>query len=330
MRAYVIDQPGGPEALQLRQLPDPQARPGHVLIDVRARGLNRAEVVTRQGGSGNAVKFPRVIGIECVGTVLEAPGTDLARGQVVAAAMGGMGRAYDGSYADQVVVPASNVFPLDTDLDWATLGSIPETYLTAWGCLFEACRVSGSPRVLVRPGASALGLAITQLANDLGGEVIGVTRSQSKVDKMMAAGMADVLVSDGPVAEDVKRRWPKGADAIVETVASSVTVRDGLALRARRGVLCIAGSLAASSGQKPGVGIAAALARPRVRMYSSEKLTVERHGAALQQIVDKVESGRFRPITAEVIGFGQIPDAHLAMESNTYAGKVVVVGSRNL
>ena len=78
---------------------------------------------------------------------------------------------------------------------------------------------------------------------------------------------------------------------------------------------------------KPGLGVAAALALPKVRMYSSEKLTVERHGATLQHIVDKVESGRFGPIAAEVIGFDQLPDAHRGMESNKYTGKVVVVGN---
>ncbi len=102
MRAWVIDSPGGPEVLRLRQVPDPEPVEGSVRIDVEAFGLNRAEAVTRAGGSDEAVRFPRVIGVECVGRVAEAPGTDLVAGQTVAAAMGGMGRAYDGSYAEHV------------------------------------------------------------------------------------------------------------------------------------------------------------------------------------------------------------------------------------
>ena len=117
MKAYVITTPGGPESLELKDVPDPVVKKGQVKIKIRAFGLNRAEAITRMGGSGKAVKFPRVIGIECVGEVIDCPGGELTVGQKVCAAMGEMGRAYDGSYAEQTVVPVTNAFPIETKLD---------------------------------------------------------------------------------------------------------------------------------------------------------------------------------------------------------------------
>ena len=99
MRAVVISRAGGPEVLELMDRPIPEAVEGEVLIRIRAFGLNRAELFTRQGDSGDAVRWPRIIGIECVGEVVDAPGTPFEAGQRVAAMMGGMGRAFDGSYA---------------------------------------------------------------------------------------------------------------------------------------------------------------------------------------------------------------------------------------
>ena len=108
MRAYVLNKPGGPEALELTELPTPEPRAGWVSIVVRAFGLNRSEWFTRRGDSPS-VAFPRVLGIECVGTVIANPDGDLKQGQLVAAMMGGMGRRFDGSYAEVTCVPRKHV-----------------------------------------------------------------------------------------------------------------------------------------------------------------------------------------------------------------------------
>ena len=107
MQAYVISEPGGPEKLELREIPRPPPRDGWVLIRNRAFGLNRSEWFTRRGESPS-VKFPRVLGIECAGEVVAAPGSNLSAGQRVVAMMGGMGRQFDGSYAEYVLVPATH------------------------------------------------------------------------------------------------------------------------------------------------------------------------------------------------------------------------------
>ncbi|MEM9612569.1 MAG: zinc-binding dehydrogenase [Actinomycetota bacterium] len=324
MQAFVVDAPGDPSVLTLRTVPDPEPEPGWVVIDVAAFGLNRAEAVTRAGGSGAAVPFPRIIGIECVGTVVDGGGTDLAPGRRVAAAMGGMGRGFDGSYAERTKVPRSNVFPVTTGLDWATFGALPETFFTAWGCLAATGFLTGAPRVLMRPGASALGLAVAQIVNDLGGEVIGVTRSDHKREALMTGGMADVVVTAGPVEAEVRDRWPEGATVAIDTVASNASVADDLALLAAGGTLCVAGSLADSYDTAASSGVAAAFEREDVTFYSSETLRAEVDTATLQQVVERVEAGVYRPGIAEVIAFGELPEAHTRMEANAYAGKVVV------
>ena len=123
VRAVVVEAPGGPEALVLRDLPKPAPRPGWTRVRVRAFGLNRAELMTRRGESGDAVRFPRVLGIEAVGTVDESVDDDAPPpGTTVASVMGGMGRAFDGGYAEYVLLPTERLMPRETHLDWEVLG----------------------------------------------------------------------------------------------------------------------------------------------------------------------------------------------------------------
>lgn len=325
MRAWVADRPGGPDVLALREVPDPVPGPDDVLVRVRAFGLNRAEVVTRRGGSGSAVTFPRVLGIECVGEVVTAPTGLFWPGQRVAALMGGMGRAFDGSYAEYTCVPASQVIPVDTALSWTSLAAIPETYLTAWGCLHDALRIGARARVVVRPGASALGLAVAQLVTSLDGECIAVTRSPSKAGALRAAGFAHVIVGAGPVASQVRDIWPHGATGVLDTVTSAKTVRDDLRMRAPGGRICIAGSLSASDGDgSPGLTTAAAMALPFVTTHSSENITARTHGETLRRIITQAQKGTHRTDPAAVLPFEKLPDAHTRMERNEFVGKVVI------
>lgn len=334
MLAWVARCAGDPGVLELVERADPVAAPGQVHIAIEAFGLNRSEVVTRGGGSGDAVTFPRVLGIECAGRVLDAPGADLDVGQPVVAVMGGMGRSFDGSYATNTVVPAESVIPIDTSLSWTELAAIPETFLTAWGCLHEGLRIEQNPvpRIVIRPGASALALAAAQIVDDRGGSVIGITRSEWKRDRLLAGGMAHVVVTDGPAADPVRTIWSDGATGVIDTVTSSATIADDLSMRAGRGRICIAGSLSASSGEHggpdehggPGLSVAAALLRPSVVRYSSESIAATTHAPTLEHIVRRVEDGRYRTNIDEIVAFDDLPSAHRSMEANARCGKVVV------
>src|SRR5215469_11282030 len=167
MRAAVCMRAGGPEVLQIRELPIPAVREGWSLVQVKAAGLNRSELRTRQGHSPT-VTFPRVLGIECAGIVTASTDPALPEGTTVAAVMGEMGRAFDGGYTEYALLPDELLIPVGTSLDWPVLGALPETYLTAWGAM-QAFGIpgDGQPRtLLVRGGSSSVGLAALSLARD--------------------------------------------------------------------------------------------------------------------------------------------------------------------
>jgi len=204
MKAIVIEHAGGPEVLQERDWPRPQARLGWVLIEVKAFGLNRSELYTRLGQSPS-VSFPRVLGIECVGTVVEAPGTTIQPGQTVAAVMGGMGREFDGSYAQYTLVPAEHVLPITTSLPWEIVGAVPETFLTAAGSL-DTLQIQRGQTLLVRGGTSSVGMAAIVLAKQQGLTVLATTRNQHKAAQLGEQGVDQVLIDTGQIANDVRRR----------------------------------------------------------------------------------------------------------------------------
>jgi NADPH:quinone reductase-like Zn-dependent oxidoreductase len=156
MKAAVIHEAGGPEVLKIESLPIPTPQKGEVLIRVKAFGLNRSELFTRQGHSPN-VRFPRVLGIEAVGVVEEAPGNEFRKGDVVATAMGGMGRQFDGGYAEYTCAPAAQVQGIRAQLAWETLGAIPEMLQTAWGSIFKSLRLEDGERLLIRGGTTSGG-----------------------------------------------------------------------------------------------------------------------------------------------------------------------------
>src|SRR3954467_9551841 len=157
MHAVVLEAPGQPDALEIREMPLPEPRPGWVLIEVRAFGLNRSELHTRLG-LAEGVTFPRILGIEAVGVVDAAPGSDLQPGQQVATLMGGMGRVFAGGYAEYTLVPRRQVIPFTSTLPWEVPGSVPETLQTAYGSLTVGLDLQPGQSLLVRGGTSALGL----------------------------------------------------------------------------------------------------------------------------------------------------------------------------
>src|SRR5262252_237308 len=165
MQAMVVESYGNPEKLVLQEVPIPKPSASEILIKIRAFGLNHAETYMRRGIWENTVP---IIGIECVGEVENDPSGVLQKGTTVAAIMGGMGRTRNGSYAEYTCVPATNVFALDTELDWAELAAIPESYATAWSCLIHSLRLQKGQVLLVRGATSALGQAALNIASRIG------------------------------------------------------------------------------------------------------------------------------------------------------------------
>jgi NADPH:quinone reductase len=320
MRAWVIEEAGGPEKLELREVPTPEPASGSVLIRVRAFGLNRSEWFTRRGDSPS-VKFPRVLGIECVGEVVAAPDTDLQPGQRVAAMMGGMGRAYDGSYAEYTRVPRAHVFALSTKLDWPVLGALPEMLQTTHGSLHTGLEIERARTLLIRGGTSSIGLTALALAKRAGLEVLSTTRGESKVAMLRAAGADHVLLESESLDAAVRERFPGGVDRVLELIGAS-TLLDSLRCAAPGGIVCMTGMLGGQWRLDRFEPMGAIPTGVKLTTYSggSEDITA----AQLQAYVTLVEEGAIRLKVGPTFRFEALREAHLAMDANTANGKMVV------
>ena len=164
MKGVVIYEEGGPDVLKLEQREVPIAVEGKTLIKVRAFGLNRSEMFTRLGHSRGKVFFPRILGIECVGEIADCPSGKYEAGQQVAVIMGGLGRAFDGSYAEYTLVPDDIIIPFDSDLPWEVLGAVPEMCQTSNGSLEISLQLQPEETLLIRGGTSSVGITAAQLA----------------------------------------------------------------------------------------------------------------------------------------------------------------------
>ncbi len=322
MRAAVCVEAGGPEVLQIRDLPIPEVRDGWSLVRVQGAGLNRSELRTRQGHSPS-VSFPRVLGIECVGTVADSTDPRLPVGTTVAAVMGEMGRQFDGGYAQYALLPNALLMPVTTTLPWEILAALPETYLTARGSL-DALGIAPGGRLLIRGGTSSVGLAAAQIAAALGVDTAATTRNRGKAEALKAAGVDHVLLDDARLLADaVHALWPHGPDHVLDLVGTS-TVLDSLRLVRRGGTVCVAGSL--SGWLIPDFEpIAMIPTGTRLTAFHSDTLKGSTGQGLLQRIVDEVEAGVYRPNLDRVFALDDIVAAHRCMEADQATGKTVVL-----
>jgi NADPH2:quinone reductase len=323
MRAIRVHHPGGPEVLRIENIPVPESRPGWIRIRVRAFGLNRSELFTRQGHSPG-VRFPRVLGIECVGTVDDAGGTELAVGQTVAALMGEMGRAYDGGYAEYTLVPRERVLPVRTSLPWDVLAALPETWLTAWGSLVQAMEVRAGQTLLIRGGTSSVGMAAASLARHHGLRVLATTRDPAKTAALRENGADDVVIDTGSIAADIRQRIPDGVDGVLELVGTA-TLLDSLRAVRPGGIVCNTGMLANAWVMDRFEPLEDIPSTVKLTTYHSGTTSAERSTAALQEIVDGVAARRYRVHFQRRFRFDEIVEAHRLMEASRGSGKVVVM-----
>jgi NADPH:quinone reductase len=322
MRAIVLEKFGGLDSLVYSEIPEPEPLEGHVVIEIKAFGINHAEMHMRRGEWAEAAK---VSGIECVGIVKSCPGGEFPVGAKVAALMGGLGRAINGSYAQFTRAPVSNVALIESDLSWAELAAIPENYATAWTCLFRNLELKQGQTIVIRGATSSFGQAAVNLAVNAGSNVIATTRNRTRFAKLEAQGVARVEV-EGP---DLSKRIAeaKEIDAVLDLVGNS-TILDSLAMLRRGGRACLAGWL---GGLAPIADF-----NPLLQMPSGVNLTFfgsfvfgtpgfPVSDVPLQAIAADIAAGRFNAKPSRVFSFDEIHEAHRVMEANEANGKMVVV-----
>src|SRR4051794_20968430 len=321
MRAVVLDAPGPPEALQIRELPLPQPRPGWVLIQVKAFGINRSELHTRLG-LAHGVTFPRVLGIEATGVVASAPGGEFDDGQQVATMMGGMGRTFDGGYAEFTSVPATQVIPFRSELEWATLGAIPEMLQTAHGSLTVGVDAQPGQTLLIRGGTSSVGMAAATLAKDRGLTVLATTRRPDRAAALEAIGVDHVLVDDGDVAAQARAIVPDGVEAAIELVGTN-TLPDTLRATAVHGVVCFTGMLSNQWTVADFYPIDYLPTGVRLAAYGGDAADLPTD--VLQAYLDAVAAGRLTVPIHRTYTLDEIAQAHADMEHGRATGKLVAL-----
>lgn len=320
MKAAVLYSPGAADQFRLEEWPVPTPAAGQVLIQVHAFGLNRSELMTRKGLSPG-VQFPRVLGIECVGEVVEDPSGEYQPGQQVAALMGGLGRDFDGSYAEYTVVPKSIVYPFRSSLPWAQLGAIPEMFQTVYGSLHLALKIQAGETLLIRGGTSSIGLLAAQLAHQAGLMVLATSRSAAKADLLTANGVTHVLVDNGQLRAQVRTLFPQGVDRALELVGAT-TLRDTLTCLKPGGLGCMTGMLSESWAIPDFAPMDFIPATVGLTVYDSGQVTAP--AAALQAFIDSVEAGQVQLGIGRTFLLDDLVAAHQLMDSNAAGGKIVV------
>ncbi|KAA8642937.1 uncharacterized protein ATNIH1004_009698 [Aspergillus tanneri] len=306
MNAVVVHTPGKPNVLKVIQRPIPQPTPG-------------------QGHSPvSLVQFPRILGIEAVGVIDAAPGLEhqFPLGSTAATAMGGMGRVFDGGYAEYTCVPAKQVQIVKTKLPWDVLGALPEMLQTAWGSVMKSLSLKPGDRLLIRGGTTSVGLAVAAIAKMHGAYVASTTRKKEREALLREHGADEVWVDDGAIARQIGEKSGEYFDKVLELVGT-VTLADSLRCAKKGGTVSMTGI----------VGNEWHLERvnPMELIPSETKLTV--YGGSdedfistpLNELVKMVDEGKLKVRVGRVFKMEEIVEAHQCMEANEAAGKIVVL-----
>lgn len=321
MKAIVIHNAGGAENLIIEERPIPKPKTGEVLLKIKALGLNRSELMTRKGYSPN-VKFPRVLGIECVGEVIEDTTSELKKGQKVAAFMGGMGRDFDGSYAEYGVIPKSILMPFESTLSWSVLGALPEMFQTVYGSLHLALKIKSAETLLIRGGSSSIGLLAAQMASKAGLKVISTTRDASKKASLLSNGATNVIIDNGLINETLRQIIPQGVDKALELVGIN-TLPDTLSCVKQGGIACMTGMLSEQWSFEKFAPME--VIPPTVSLTTYDSGAVRVASSAFQEFIRDIENHAIQMINHTIFPFDEIVKAHQLMENNKASGKIVMI-----
>ena len=320
MKAVVLTKPCKAEEMTLTEIDIPEIRPGWVLIKVKAFGINHSEILLRQFEvAQDYIRKPIVPGIECVGEVVDPSDSGLAKGQRVMALMGGMGRSFNGSYAEYALLPISHVFPIESNLDWDELAAIPETFYTAYGSLSLSLQLNLDDTLLIRGGSSTVGIVALQLAKAMGAKVISTTRSEKKADLLRGYGADDVILEGEDFRKRFLEKYPAGATKVLELIGAS-TLSESLRLTATHGIVCHTGLLGGVYGLKNFDPIKDIPSGVYLTGFYSNNPTQPQ----IKDMMSLIENGDIHPVIARKFTLENISDAHLLAEQRVQIGKIVV------
>lgn len=334
MRGVLLRKPGPPESLQVEILPDPTPGPGEVLIQVRAAGVNFADVLARQGLYPDAPKPPTIPGFESAGDVV-ALGAGVERFQV-----GQRVLAYHvaGGYAEKIAVAAERVIPLPDSIPYQTAVVIPLNYGTAYVALYRTGPVESGMRVFVHAAAGGVGLAALDLGRRVGFEMTGAASTHFKRARLLHAGVRHVVSSRHLRVDRVGQRiyGGKAYDIVLDSVGGK-TVKQGLrSLRAGGRVVSLGvGSL--SGGGLLGA-IRMLLGAPRFSFLDLLQPSVGLHGVNLRRLMDDpamvrsvlktlvswTAAGEITPEPGRVMALEDVGIAHRMLEARSNVGKIVL------
>lgn len=313
MKAVLLDKITDGKDIVLSECPIPEGRSGWVLVKVKAFGLNHSEKLLRLNEiRADYIQKPVIPGIECVGEIIAPSDSGLAVGQKVVALMGGMGRSFNGSYAEYALLPRRIVFPVESNLPWDALGAVPETYFTAWGSLFECLHLTEKDMLLIRGATCALGYAAIQIAKALGCKVIATTHREDKLPLIAEADNA--VIDDGRLTGKIH-----GITKALDLIGPR-NLKDTLTAVEKGGIVCQTGLLG-------GVYVLNGF-DPIKDIPNGVYLTGFFSNYPTQQVIDDIfaflNEKRLVPVSGKVFEFENIRNAVTAQDEGSVNGKIVV------
>ena len=313
MKAAVVYEAGGPEQLKVEMVKQPEVKAGWSLVKVMGFGINHSEIFTRKGESPS-VKFPRILGIECVGVVEESTSPNLKNGQKVVSFMGEMGRAYDGGYAQYCLLPNDNIFPIKSNLSWPEIAAIPETYYTAYMSL-KNLRINENDKVLVRGATSGVGYAFLKLLRGRYPNIncVGTSRSENKRALLEQAGYDEVIIDQDNILQT-----DESFDRILDLIGPAA-ILDTFKHINKQGIICITGLL----GNQWLFDF-----EPLEELPNSTYLTIadssDRNQTDVSDLFSYIEKYHVNVKPEKIFSLDDIQEAHRYLESSNSFGKVVV------
>ena len=335
MKAMVLEKPCTAEEMKIKNVPIPEVKENWILVKIRAFGINRAEIFTRQGDSPS-VKLPRVIGIECVGIVEEPSNSDFKK------------REFDGSYAEYILIPKNQVYRLPDEKDffkniklkskellkerfsknleiteenifWSEIVAYPELYYTAYGSLFKSLKLKEGETLLVRGGTGSVALAAIQLAKAINVKVAATSRSASKEQFLKEKGTDEVIVGDENFDENLKKLFPDGVDKVLELIGRP-TLKSSLKSVKQGGIVCMTGCLGGwiIEDFEPLVDI---ISESYLTSFDSTNVNKD----TIKEMFEFIEKYNIKPCISKIFTLDEISLAHKYLESNSANGKIIIM-----